>query len=222
VTTAAVIANPRIAADLGFLGEWLEDRGIGVHRLIRDDVLPIDAADDADVLIVMGSIWTLADGHRTDEYANAIDAEVDLVQRWVRDDRPMLGICFGGQVLSTALGGTVTRMPQRMIAWQTPASEHAALRAPWALWHEDRFSIPERARPLAMAPHAPMGIATHRAWGVQFHPEFTADIISALAEDLHTPDEHAKPMIDVARERVVEQRVASAAFFDAWWADVHG
>ncbi len=122
MTTAAVIANPRIAADLGFLGDWLDDRGIDVRRLIRDDVLAIDAADDADVLIVMGSIWTLADGHRTDDHAIAIDAEVDLVRRWVRDDRPMLGICFGGQVLSTALGGNVTRMPQRMIAWQTPAS----------------------------------------------------------------------------------------------------
>ena len=220
MTTAAVISNPRIAADLGFLGEWLEDRGIGVHRLIRDDVLPIDAADDADVLIVMGSIWTLADGHRTDEYANAIDAEVDLVQRWVRDDRPMLGICFGGQVLSTALGGTVTRMPQRMIAWQTPASSESALRAPWALWHEDRFTIPDEGEALAIAPHAPMAIRSQRAWGVQFHPEFTADIITSIAQDLHTPDEHAQPMIDVARERADEQRIASSAFFNAWWNDV--
>ena len=221
MTTAAIIANPRVAADLGFLGDWLDNRGVGISRLIRDDVLAMDAPDDADVLVVMGSIWTLADGFRTTEHAAAVDAEIELVRRWVIEDRPMLGICFGGQLLSVAMGGTVTRMPQRMIAWQTPASDHVPLRAPWALWHEDRFSIPESARALATAPHAAMGIATHRAWGVQFHPEFTADIITSIAEDLHTPAEHAQPMIDVARQREVEQRAASAAFFDAWWADVH-
>ena len=221
MTTAGVIANPRIAADLGILGDWLDEHGIGVQRLTRDDVLAVDAADDTDVLIVMGSIWTLADGHRTVEHAEAIDAEVQLVRRWVHDDRPMLGICFGGQVLSTALGGSVTRMPQRMIAWQTPASPDTALRAPWALWHEDRFSVPTGSDALAVAPHAPMAIRAQRAWGVQFHPEFTADIITSIAEDLQTPTEHAQPMIDVARERAEEQRAASTAFFDSWWQDVH-
>lgn len=221
MTNAVVIANPRIAADLGFLGGWLADRGIDVRRHIRDDVLAVDCADDADVLIVLGSIWTLAEGYRSAEHTAAIDAEIDLVRRWVRDDRPMLGICFGGQVLSTALGGTVTRMPQRIIAWQTPASPESTLRAPWALWHEDRFTIPDEAEALAIAPHAPMAIRAHRAWGVQFHPEFTADIIASIAQDLHTPDEHAQPMIDVARERHGEQRIASSAFFDAWWDDVH-
>ena len=222
MTTAAVIVNPRIAADLGLLGDWLEDRGIGVHRLIRDDVLAPDAADEADVLIVMGSIWTLAEGHRTVEHAAAIDAEIELVRQWVRKDRPMLGICFGGQVLSAALGGTVTRMPQRMIAWHKPASSQAALRNSWALWHEDRFSVPDGTDLLARARHAPMGLRTRRAWGVQFHPEFTADIIASIATDLNTPARRAQPMIDVANERGAALRSASSTFFDAWWDDVHG
>jgi GMP synthase - Glutamine amidotransferase domain len=65
-----------------------------------------------------------------------------------------------------------------------------------------------------------MAIRSQRAWGVQFHPEFTADIITSIAQDLHTPDEHAQPMIDVARERADEQRIASSAFFNTWWSDV--
>lgn len=220
MTTAAVIANPSIAAELGHLGDWLDDQGIDVQRLIRDDVLAPDAADDADALIVMGSIWTLADGHRTTEHAQAIDAEVDLVRRWVKDDRPLLGICFGGQVLSAAVGGTVTRMPQRMIAWQTPASEQAMLRAPWALWHEDRFSVPEGVEAMAIAPHAPMAIRTRRAWGVQFHPEFTPQVMQGIAEALQTPEPVAAPLIAVAAQRADAQRAESHALFDAWWADV--
>lgn len=220
MTTAAIVANPKIAAELGHLGVWLEEHSFSTQRLIRDDVLAIDAADDADVLIVMGSIWTLADEHRTDEHRPAIDAEVELVRRWVLDDRPMLGICFGGQVLSAALGGSVERMPVRVLGWEVPASDIPALRSPWALWHEDRFTIPELAQPLALAPHAPMALSCRRAWGLQFHPEFTPDIMRGIARDLGTPAAQADPLIAVAEQRPEEQRRESLALFDTWWAEV--
>jgi len=220
VPTAAVIANPRIAAELGHLGDWLEENSFSTQRLIRDDVLDIDAADHADVLIVMGSIWTLADGHRTEEHRAAIDAEVELVRGWVRENRPMLGICFGGQVLSASLGGTVERMPIRVLGWETPASDLPVLRAPWALWHEDRFSIPAGTDALAVTPHAPMALRSHRAWGLQFHPEFTPDIMRGIAHDLGTPQAQAEPLISLAEQRHEQQRAESHALFDSWWAEV--
>lgn len=220
MTLAAVIANPAIAAELGHLGDWLADRSISTQRLIRDDVLAPDAADGADVLIVMGSIWTLAADHRTEEHRRAIDAEVELVRRWVLADRPMLGICFGGQVLSAALGGTVERMPVRVLGWEVPASDVPELRSPWALWHEDRFTIPEGAQPLAVAAHAPMALRSHRAWGLQFHPEFTPTIMRGIAEALQTPTAQADPLIAVAEQRAVEQQRESMALFDTWWDEV--
>lgn len=220
MTSAAVLSHPRVAAHLGYLGDWLADHEFTVTRLIRDEVVSIDAADDADVLIVMGSPWTLAEGRRTLEHAAAIDAEVDLVRRWVSMDRPMLGICFGGQVLSVALGGSVTRMPQTMLAWQVLSSHDSALRGPWALWHEDRFTVPPGAAALAVAPHAPMAITARRAWGVQFHPEFTADIMRQVADDLGTPEEQAGPMIAIAQDSPPQRAATSAAFFDAWWEAV--
>ena len=218
--TAAVIANPRTAAQLGHLGEWLDSRGITVTRLTRDDVLAPAAADAADLLIVLGSAWTVAEGHRSAAHAAAVDAELALVRRWVDSDRPMLGICFGGQVLSAALGGTVTRMPQTMLGWLTPASDHEVLRHPWALWHEDRFSVPSGAEVLAVAPHAPMAFRYRRAWGVQFHPEFTAPIMREIAHDLGTPPQRAEPLIALAEQRAPEQRRESLALFDAFYDDV--
>ena len=52
---AVVISNPTVGAELGHLGEWLDARGFTVRRLIRDDVLPIDAADDV-------AYWGVAPG----------------------------------------------------------------------------------------------------------------------------------------------------------------
>ena len=83
----------------------------------------------------------------------------------------MLGICFGAQLLSRALGGEVTRQAAPHIAWESPDTDIEALRAPWVLLHNDAFTVPPGADVLAEADHAPMAFRYGRAWGVQFHPE---------------------------------------------------
>ena len=172
---AVVVANPTVGAELGHLGEWLLDNDFEVRRLVRDDILDIDAADEADLLIVLGSEWTLARTMDSDEdppqAAAAIAAEIDLVRRRIDRDRPMLGICFGAQLLSRALGGEVTRQAAPHIAWESPDTDIEALRAPWVLLHNDAFTVPPGADVLAEADHAPMAFRYGRAWGVQFHPE---------------------------------------------------
>lgn len=220
--TAAVIANTAVAAELGHLGEWLDVHDIQITRLVRDDVLAINAADDADILIVLGSEWTLATP-MTGTAGDAIAAEVALVRQWLRTDRPFLGICFGGQLLSHALGGVVSILnPHRTayVGWTTPASPLPVMRKPWMLWHQDWFTVPPGGELLASASHAPLAFRHGRAWGMQWHPEVDADILQQIAIDLHASQQRYGPMVAVARERAEEQRAESLALFDAWWADV--
>jgi GMP synthase-like glutamine amidotransferase len=221
---AVVISNPTVGAELGHLGGWLEDNGFEVRRLVRDDVLAPDAADDADLLIVLGSEWTLARDMDTPtdpaQAAAAIAAEIELVRRWVTQDRPMLGICFGGQLLSRALGGSVTRQPTAHIAWETPDTAVDALHAPWVLLHNDAFTVPPGAELLAEADHAPVAFRHGRAWGVQFHPEVDAVILQQIFDDVGTARAVSEPEVAVLRSRADEQRADSLRLFDHFWDEV--
>lgn len=222
--TAVVIANPTVGAELGHLEPWLHDNGFDVRRLVRDDILAADAADEADLVIVLGSEWTLA---RTmdapadpPQAAAAIAAEIEVVRRRVEQDRPLLGICFGGQLLSRALGGEVTRQACPHIAWETPESRIDELRAPWVLLHNDAFTVPPGAELLAEADHAPIAFRQGRAWGVQFHPEVDAAILAQMFDDVGTPREVSTPQVDALRARAEEQRKDSLRLFDRFWAEV--
>lgn len=222
--TAVVIANPTVGAELGHLEPWLRDNGFDVRRLVRDDILSADAADDADLVIVLGSEWTLA---RTmdapsdpPQAAAAIAAEIELVRRRIEQDKPLLGICFGGQMLSRTLGGEVTRQPAPHIAWETPDSNVEELRAPWVLLHNDAFTVPPGAELLAEADHAPIAFRYGRAWGVQFHPEVDAEILAQVFDDVGTPREVSAPQVDALRARADAQRADSLRLFDRFWSEV--
>ena len=222
--TAVVISNPTVGAELGHLQEWLQSNGFDVRRLIRDDVLPADAADDADLVIVLGSEWTLARPMDAPDdppqAAAAIAAEIALVRRRVQQDRPLLGICFGGQMLSQALGGEVTRQDGAHIAWETPESDVEELRAPWVLLHNDAFTVPPGAELLAEADHAPIAFRHGRAWGVQFHPEVNAQILAQMFDDVGTPREISTLQVDALRARAEDQRADSLRLLDRFWSEV--
>ena len=223
-STAVVVSNPSVGAELGHLGDWLRDNGFVVRRLIRDEVLDPHVADDADLLIILGSEWTLArpmTGPQDPPQAgDAIAAEVELVRRRVEQDKPLLGICFGGQMLSRALGGQVTRQAAPHIAWETPDTDVEELRAPWVLLHNDAFTVPPGAELLAEADHAPIAFRYGRAWGVQFHPEVDAAILQQVFDDVGTPREVSVPQVEALQARAHQQRVDSLRLFDRFWGDV--
>ncbi len=113
---------------------------------------------------------------------------------WLRDawllDRPILGICYGHQLLADALGGQVARNPAgREIGTVTVDKTPEGRCDPLLSFPEDRFLAQEshseavvRLPPdaIALASSTLCGhqaFRSRRAWGVQFHPEFDADVM---------------------------------------------
>ena len=172
----------------GFVGDRLIERGVDlhVHVMVPDSSRPADfrplPSDDFDVLVVTGSYFSVYE----DAIAPWIGAELDLIRRSHDRGTPVLGICFGGQALAAALGGSVERSPETEIGWyriSAPDSVDLPISAgPWMEWHHDRFHLPPGAELLASTEICPQLFRMGRSLGTQFHPEISVDLASEWLE----------------------------------------
>ena len=124
--------------------------------------------DDYDVIVPMGAPWGAWDEGRI---GNWLVPELEFLTKAIAQDTPILGICFGGQLLARALGGSVAPGPKPEIGWTVVHTDRPDLVSvgPWFQFHYDRWQLPGSA--LEVARNA-------RNLGVQFHPELTADMLT--------------------------------------------
>jgi len=217
MTSAVVLSHRDIAHELGPLGEWAEQRGFDVTRRYREDQ---GAIPDADLLIVLGSPLSVAAGYCTP----AGEAEVALVQDWLDSGRPCLGICYGAQVLTRALGGSVVRLPATARGWMTLEvgdDSPDAFTGPWMVWHEDAFLAPVQAQVRARSAHAQQVISHARAWGVQFHPEVDAASLERMAIALGATEPMYGPLVQAMHADAPGHRQRALDLFDAFWSEVN-
>lgn len=107
----------------------------------------------------------------------------DLIRAIHAANRPLVGICFGHQIIAQALGGTVEKFKdgwavgRQSYDWQ---GDTIALNA----WHQDQVTQrPATAKVVAanaFCENAAL-LYTDRAFTVQAHPEFDAHFINGLA-----------------------------------------
>ena len=167
------------------VGERLAQRGYDVHEHVvtadldrPNDAVPFPDEADYDVLVPMGSIRSLTD---TGEIDSWIFAEMDMMRAARRRGTPILGVCFGSQLLAASFGGAVEPAPVPEIGWyeihEPDGSPNGARNpigpGPWFQWHHDRFTPPPGAEVLAVNESAVQLFRLGRCVGTQFHPEVT-------------------------------------------------
>lgn len=183
---------PRLAARHGDFPMWFaRSAGLRRHEFVAvrvdaGDVLPTSSRAYAAV-IVTGS-------------ASMVTERLPWSERcaeWLSDQvlgmrLPVLGVCYGHQLLVQALGGSVGWNPQgRQIGTKSLAASAqaktdplfgmagAAFRAQ-TTHQQSVLAIPQGAEVLASSvqdPHQALRLG-ERAWGVQFHPEFSAGVMA--------------------------------------------
>ena len=165
-------------APAGLLAEWLEARGLA-YEVQRTWVTP-SVPDPADYAFIasLGHDRMAGDLHDP-----GVAAERELLTRAVERDVPVLGLCYGGQVLAAVLGAEVGPAPVPELGWRVVESDDASVipEGPWLEWHFERFCTPPGATELARTADAPQAFRLGPHLGVQFHPEATVEIVAAWA-----------------------------------------
>ena len=180
----------------------------------------------ADAIAVFGGAMNVDDGARLPW----LDDEIELLRDALEDGTPVLGVCLGAQLLAAAAGADVRRAERPEIGWfdveRTAAGAGDPLlgalpeRFTAYQWHSWAFALPDGALELARSPVCPQAYALGSAWGVQFHPEVTEDILDAWIADVDSdPDAVAQDYAAGARiglpERLAAWNALGRTLFDA-------
>ena len=113
---------------------------------------------------------------------------LELMREAVARKVPVIGHCLGGQMLSRALGGKVTRAGIKEIGWVPVTVESSALAREWFggleafpafQWHEDTFAIPPGGERILTGKTCANQayVVDDRHLGMQCHVEVNAEMI---------------------------------------------
>jgi GMP synthase-like glutamine amidotransferase len=123
-----------------------------------------------------------------------LTGEIELLRDALERRTPLLGVCLGAQLIVAAAGGEVHRVDDPEIGWLEVERLDAADEDPVASglperftayqWHSYACRLPTGAVPLARSPVCPQAyVIDGHAWGVQFHPEVTTEILGEWIAD---------------------------------------
>lgn len=183
--TALVIAHEADGPG-GQVAVRFAERGYEIHtHVVTADLhapnasVPFPSFDDFDVVAIMGSVRSLTNKPEIDSW---VHAELELIRAAADAGQPVLGVCFGGQLIAEALGGSVELSPVTEIGWHTieeaPGQTNPAGPGPWMEWHHDRFIPPAEATVLAQTDSAVQLFSIGKMVGTQFHPEVDYDHVA--------------------------------------------
>jgi GMP synthase-like glutamine amidotransferase len=207
----------------GYVNQWLEE------QRAEQDIYRIDVEDrevdprEYGMIVSLGSEFAAFD-----DSVPWLGREMRLLLDAADADVPVLGICFGSQLLARAVGGQALRAQQSEIGWVTVRSREPALVAegPWFQWHHDTFTPPPGAELLADSAAGPQAYTLGRSLGVQFHPEVTTEIVEEWVSlggdqlDRHGIDPDR--LLAESREREAENRSRTWRLLDAFVDRVAG
>lgn len=213
----------------GYLGEFLQRHNLS-YRVIaidEDETVP-DSLGDAPALVFMGGPMSVNDP------LPWIERELALIREAVTRGIPVLGHCLGGQLISKALGGNVTRNRVKEIGWlpvfrapqRQPLAGLADLPQTFEAfhWHGETFSLPDDANLLLSSEAcAHQAFSIGNALALQFHVEVTAEMVeewaSLSADELAAPTATIQSRENMTKRldtRIAQLHRVADVFYHQW------
>lgn len=181
---------------LGNIGTWIARREYRLTKTLLYENSLFPDPGEFDLLLIMGGTMSV---YQEEEYP-WLKPEKDFVRKVIETGKPVLGSCFGAQMLAEVLGGEVTRNAYKEIGWhrvrsieRKTLSEMGSLKFPPCMfpeftgfmWHGDTFAIPVGAIKLFESEACPNQgfIYNGNVLGLQFHPEADRQWVRNLIRD---------------------------------------
>ena len=213
----------------GYLGTFLEQNNIPYHVICIDEGITVPQnLDDISGLVFMGG------GMNVTDPLQWISDEKKLIKKAIKKNIPVLGICLGAQLMSTALGGKITHDPDMEIGWQTVEVDTKNRDNEWLKdlpekfvpfhWHADTFSIPDGATVLFHSEcRINQAFAITNSLAIQFHLEMTVEMVTEwirlFKNDLesgHPCTQNSDKIILNLEKRITALHQCANIFFGKW------
>lgn len=182
-----VIFRQACCEGAGYLGTFLARHAIPwcEVRIDKGEAVPESVAPYSGI-VLMGGPMSVNDD------LPWIPPLLQLIRQSVAQDVPLLGHCLGGQLISKALGGVVSKNPVKEIGWgQVQVADHP-LAKEWFgdlpgfnsfHWHGETFTVPEGATHILSSPYcANQAYVMGKHIGLQCHIEMTPDMVKVWTE----------------------------------------
>ena len=171
----------------GYLGSFLDAHSIPWKLFKIDDGADFPSSpENFSGLVFMGGTMSANDD------LPSISSALVLIRQAIRVNIPVLGHCLGGQLLSKALGGEVSRGTIKEIGWGKVVVADNAIAKKWFgnfyefesfHWHGESFSLPDGATRLLSSKfceNQAFSIGVHL--GMQCHLEITEKMVNTWYE----------------------------------------
>jgi GMP synthase-like glutamine amidotransferase len=171
----------------GYLGDFLTQQNIPWQIIDTEQTAGLPASIQGfSGVVLMGGPMSVNDD------LPWITPILDLIREAQAADIPLLGHCLGGQLISKALGGIITKNPVKEIGWGEVAVSKNEAAKHWFgeiesfnsfHWHGETFSLPQGATHLVASPYCQnqaYSIGKHLVF--QSHIEVTTEMVQNWCE----------------------------------------
>jgi len=202
----------------GHVTEWLEQHGAAAEAF-RIDLEDRDLdPTDYDLIVSLGSEFAAFDDSH-----DFVQREARLLRKAVDAEIPILGLCFGGQLLARVLGGEVYRGDDSEIGWMPVRTRDPELvpEGPWFQWHFDVITPPPGVEVIAETDLGAQAFVAGRSLGLQFHPEVTPEImddwVRAYRHELDAEGVDPDELLAETDRRAAESKHTTWQLFETFW-----